>query len=76
MGSVYYRVYMSAQRINITMPDDVLAQLDAHTSNRSEYITNAVRRQLVRDALATIAQHHGGTLPYATELDGIEDDAA
>lgn len=62
------------------MPQDVLTLLDAHTAaaetTRSAYITSAVRRGLVADALSRIADHNDGRLPYAEELDGIEDDAA
>lgn len=61
------------------MPGDVLELLDTHLgkdANRSAYIAGAVRRALVADALAKLAAHNDGSLPYADELDGIEDEAA
>lgn len=71
---------MSTHRINVSLPEDVLSLLDTHVADgptsRSAYITGAVRRALVADALAQVAGHNGGELPYADELDGIEDDAA
>jgi hypothetical protein len=67
---------MAARRINVTLPEDVLALLDAHTASakigRSAYITGVLRRMLVADSLAAIAAHNGGRLPYAGELDGAE----
>lgn len=71
---------MSTHRINVSLPGDVLALLDSHTSAtntpRSAYITSAVRRALVADALARVADHNAGRLPYADELDGVEEDTA
>ncbi len=77
---MFYDVCMAAHRINVTLPEDVLALLDAHTASakigRSAYITSVLRRALVADALATIAAHNGGHLPYADEFDGIEEQDA
>ncbi|MFC5186844.1 ribbon-helix-helix domain-containing protein [Actinomadura harenae] len=66
---------MATHRINVSLPEDLVALLDAHTGTggRSAYIAATLRRALVADSLAKVADHNGGALPYADELDGLDD---
>ena len=42
-------------RLNVTMPDDIAARLRAAAADRpSDYITKAVRRQLLADELRAL----------------------
>lgn len=41
-----------AQRINVTLPGDLLAEIDAETTNRSGFLADAAREKLARTRAA------------------------
>jgi len=61
----------SDERVTVTLPPDLLADIDRRERNRSRFIREAVRRELERrkrEALrSSLSQPHGDS----TELEGL-----
>jgi hypothetical protein len=68
-------IHMLTERITITMPKNMVKQIDELTKNRSRFIVEAVRRELLRqlrEELRLSLRHPHAESAQVAEL-GIED---
>lgn len=47
----------NVQRVTVTLPDDLLKEIDRRESNRSKFVAEAVHRELERRRRAEIGGH-------------------
>lgn len=52
---------MKTVKVTVTLPSDVLDEIDGDTDNRSAFVTEALRVQLGRRQVAKLFEKHGNT---------------
>ena len=56
------------ERVTVTLPDDLIRDIDRHESNRSRFVAEAVRRELERRRRAELRRSLESPHPKSAEL--------
>lgn len=59
---------MAAQRVTVTLPEELLAEMDLQTDNRSLFVAEAVRAELDRRRLERLQQALQAPHPESEEM--------
>lgn len=58
----------TVERVTVTLPDDLVKDIDRHAKNRSKFVAEAVRRELVRRRRAELRRSLHDPHPESAEL--------
>ena len=66
---------ITAERVTVTLPNDLVRDIDRREKNRSKFVAEAVRRELDRRRREDLAQSLRNPHPESTELaqQGLEE---
>ena len=58
----------TVERVTVTLPDDLVKDIDRHAKNRSKFVAEAVRRELVRRRRAELRRSLREPHPESADL--------